>query len=105
MTAWDLWCYRNGRLHKANEPKELAQHATIDALIHEDFNLGYANMSPDSRHLIQNTTIGTIKQYTIVDKNLWLELVRIGQKSFTNVHGTPPSLARQSQMLRNWLGA
>ena len=81
-------------------PIEAAQHEIIDSPIREDFILGYADMSPDSRFLIQNYKVADILRCDIYFKNRWLKSVCMGRNSFAIAHGIEFS---EAQLLRSWL--
>ena len=104
MTAWDLWQYRNNRLHQNDGPRALAEHASLNLRIEEQVHLGTAGMLPSSRHLLQHNPIYKLRSMTIPNKSFWLHSVRIGRKDFADtLAGTPPRLRREAALMQAWL--
>ena len=101
LTAWDLWQFRNNRLHGETGPLALAQHTVLDAQIAEDLTIGGAGMLRDTTHLL-SIPVATLKSYTLVHKRLWLESVRLGRKQFAQAHTPPPAFAQERAFMLAW---
>ena len=104
MTAWDIWQFRNERLHGSAGPKAIAQHIILDSRISEELLIGAAGILPDQKYLITSHSIFTLKAKSAVEKQLWLNSIRIGRKYFAEAHGPPPSpFAQEIESMRAWL--
>ena len=101
LTAWDLWQYRNNRLHGEAGPLAIAQHALLDAQISEDITIGVAGMLPDTTHYL-SIPLATLKQYTLVQKRLWLDSVRLGRKHFAQAQVPTPAFAQERAFMLAW---
>ena len=90
MTAWDLWQYCLNQLHGTAGTCALQKHAALDARISIDFQLGPTGMLPNCHHHITSLTFEAVQQYSLEDKQLWLDSMRLGCKEYANALGTPP---------------
>ena len=83
LTAWDLWDYRNGRLHGHAGPRELARHQSFNSDIASEFALGSASLVAGSRHLIDSRSLDDLKQESLDGKRHWLQSVRAARSAFS----------------------
>jgi len=105
LTAWDLWQYRNGRLHAHAGPYELAQHSRLDTDITSEFNPGSANLPDISKHLIEARPLPVLLQDSLEGKRQWLLSIRAAKLAFAAHLGTTPAaFTNQATMFRAWLG-
>jgi len=77
LTAWDMWQYRNNRLHGKAGIHDLARHSTLDLRIEEELITGSAGMTRQSKHLIYSNNLFKLKNLTIRNNHHWLDSVRI----------------------------
>ena len=105
LTSWDLWQYRNNRLHAHAGPRELAQHSSFNSDIDSEFALGSATLAAVSRYLIDSRSLVDLHNDSLDGKRQWLQSVRAARKAFADQLGTPstPPTA-QVTMFRAWLG-
>ena len=89
LVAWDMWQYRNNRLHGKAGTKTLARHLRYDTRIEEEMIAGFAELPPHSRHLIRNRTLFSLKNMELHLKKHWLESVRLARKEYAAP--VPPS--------------
>ena len=85
LTAWDMWDYRNGRLHAFAGTRELAQHQSFNSDIESEFSMGSESLPADSRHLIDSYSFDALKQDSLVVKRQWLTSVRVARAAFTDL--------------------
>ena len=102
LTSWDLWKYRNERLHGSTGSIATAQHASLNIRIDEEYALGSEGMAPSSRHFLR-PPIDTIKSCNTVHKQQWLSSVNQGRQAHTASLHTAPPAPRVSTALRDWL--
>ena len=79
MTAWDLWDYRNARLHAFAGPRELAKHQSCNSDIESEFSMGSESLPAASRYLIDSYTFDALKQASLVAKRQWLQSVWVAR--------------------------
>jgi len=79
----------------------IAQHALLDAQISEDITIGVAGMLPDTTHYL-SIPLATLKQYTLVQKRLSLDSVRLGRKHFAQAQVPTPAFAQERAFMLAW---
>ena len=105
LTAWDLWQYRNHRLHECAGPCELALHSSFNADIDTEFALGSATLAAVSRYLIDSRSLVDLHNDSLDGKRQWLQSVRAARKAFADQLGTPSTApTAQATMFCAWLG-
>ena len=105
LTAWDLWQYRNNRLHAPAGPRELALHASFNADIDSEFALGSATLVEVSRYLIASRSLVDLHQDSLIGKQQWLQSVRAARSAFADQLGNPPPApTAQAIRFRAWFG-
>ena len=98
---WDLWQYRNNRLHAHAGPRELAQHSSFNSDINSEFALGSVTLIAASRYLIDSRFLGDLHQDSLDGKRQWLQSVRAARSAFAAMLGTPtPALTAQATRFR-----
>ena len=102
LTAWDLWQFRNNRLHGETGPLARAQHALLDSEMSEDIIIGGDGMLPDAARLL-SVPLAELRAYTLVDKRLWLDSVRLGRKQYVQVQAPDPEFAQERTLMAAWL--
>ena len=91
LVSWDLWQYRNNRLHAASGPRELALHSSFNTDIDSEFALGYATLAAASCYLIDSRSLEDLHQDSLDGKRQWLQSVCAARTAFAAQLGTPPS--------------
>ena len=105
LVSWDLWQYRNHRLHAAAGPCELALHSSFNSDIDSEFALGSATLAAASRYPIVSRSLEDLHQDSLDGKRQWLQSVRAARSAFAALLGTPtPAPTAQATMFRAWLG-
>ena len=82
MNAWDMWQYRNDRLHGPAGPLVLDQHRQLNLRIEEEMIAGCTGMHRPSRYLIRANTLLELKHLDIPAKKLWLRSVHLARTDF-----------------------
>ena len=105
LIAWDLWQYRNNRLHSSAGPRELALHASLNADIASEFSLGSAGLAAESRYLIDSLLLSDLHGDSLDGKKHWLLSVRAARKaSAAQLGNSTPPPTDQALWFRSWLG-
>ena len=105
LTSWDLWDYRNGRLHGHAGPRELARHQSFNSDIAAEFALGSASLVAGSRHLIDSRSLDDLKEDSLDGKRHWLQSVRAARFAFSaELANHVPAISAQALRFRAWLG-
>jgi hypothetical protein len=105
LTAWDLWDYRNGRLHGHAGPRELARHQSFNSDIAAEFALGSASLVVGSRHLLDFRSLDDLKKESLNGKRHWLQSVRAARSAFSaELANHIPAISAQARRFRTWLG-
>ena len=103
LTAWDMWDYRNGRLHAFAGPRELAQHQSFNSDIESEFSMGSHSLPADSKHLIDSYSFDALKQDSLAVKRQWLHSIRVARAAFTALLVDPGTvLTAQAIRFRSW---
>ena len=90
LVSWDLWQYRNDRLHAAAGQRELALHSDLNTEIESEYLLGSATLPEDSRYLIMSRTLVDLFNDSVVGKSQWLRSIHAGRFAFASQLGTRP---------------
>ena len=64
LLSWDMWSYRNKRLHGNAGILALAKHVELDASITASLALGHTGMTPQTRHFLYVPLI-TLTGYSV----------------------------------------
>ena len=92
LVSWDLWQYRNDRLHSAAWPRDLALHHSLNDQIDSEFALGSASLEESSRYLIDSRSQATLRGSSIDAKRNWLSSVTAARTAFgAQLAATPPA--------------
>jgi hypothetical protein len=101
LLSWDMWSYRNHRLHGNAGILALAKHAELDASIAASLALGRTGMTPQTRHFLY-IPLNVLSGYSIALKEQWLSSVRIGRKTFTLDLQQAAPFFQEAAFMRNW---
>ena len=105
LVSWDLWQYRNNRLHASAGPRALALHSSLNADIDSEFALGATSLPPASRHLFASRSLGDLHRDSLDGKRQWLLSVRAARTALAEQLSTPSAAPNvQATMFRAWLG-
>ena len=102
LTAWDMWQYRNNRLHRRARPLALARHSVLDNRTEEDMIAGYAGMTQQTQHFIRSETLLGLKRLSLPNKQHWLDSIRLGRKEYAVAAQPAPAFEQGSNCMRAW---
>ena len=103
MNAWDMWQYRNDRLHGPAGPLVLDQHRQLNLRIEEEMIAGCTDMHRPSRYLIRANTLLELKHLDIPAKKLWLRSVHLARKDFAAPAFQSDAYADERSNMLHWL--
>ena len=102
LVAWDLWQYRNGRLHAPDGPLARSLHLSLDAEIASEFVLGVDTLPVASRCLLLGRAQTEICKYPIHAKRMWLQSVCAARAVFATLP-PPTRWTAQADFMHQWL--
>ena len=70
LTAWDMWQYRNNRLHGKAGPLAFARHSVLDNRTEEEMIAGYAGMTQHTQHFFRSETLLDLKRFISEGRNM-----------------------------------
>jgi len=102
LTTWDMWQYRNNRLHGKAGPLALARHSVLDNRMEEEMIAGYASMTQHTQHFIRSETLLDLNKLSLPNKQHWLNSVRLGRKEYAAATQPAPVYEQERNHMRAW---
>ena len=102
LTSWDLWTYRNERLHGPGGTLDAEQHQSLDASITSELAIGAVGALPQSHSLLQ-TPFQVLQGYTLTAKRQWLATIHLARKQYAAPVPPVQPYQQEAALLRAWL--
>eukprot|EP00536_Pseudo-nitzschia_multiseries_P019500 jgi/Psemu1/61057/gm1.61057_g len=102
LTCWDLWTYRNQRLHGTGGLLEAEQHQSLNDSISSELAIGLAGALPQSHSLLQ-IPLQVLHGYTLTAKRQRLATIQLARRHFAAPLPSQQPYRQEAALMRAWL--